>query len=393
MEKLKKIPVIGYILRVIIAVCKLPKHIDNLYQVLGEHREDNLEAIKRLQEQNDKLQKQNADLEKKYVDMNTYKQNLQTQCKELIRWNTDRMQEIAGLQNVVDRNFNELKQWNADRMQEIRALQNFEVDESYIKKMNLVRSIYPTLWGDSERLHISELASVGSCFFNTNSGHITIGDYTFSGSGVSILAGSHDMRLTGLPRRDCELKEGCDISIGKGVWLASNCTILGPAVIEDNAVIAAGAVVTPGTHVPSGMVYGGVPARKIADIKCCSDNDWEVDAYKKALKRENGILFVEGWTEKREVYSQGVKYIGHYMSEDKAIILTSKLKVTFFYQIEESSATKLLINDRIYELQQKSGIVSIDVSKELQKIYIVNQKAKDTIDKIFIAAIDKIQKE
>ena len=144
---------------------------------------------------------------------------------------------------------------------------------------------------------------------------------------------------------------------------------------------------------PSGMVYGGVPARKIADIKCCSDNDWEADAYKKALKRENGILFVEGWTEKREVYSQGEKYIGHYMSEDKAIILTSKLKVTFFYQIEESSATKLLINDRIYELQQKSGIVSIDVSKELQKIYIVNQKAKDAIDKIFIAAIDKIQKE
>ena len=72
-------------------------------------------------------------MEKKYVDMDTYKQNLQTQCKELIRWNADRMQEIAGLQNVVDRNFNELKQWNADRMQEIRALQNFEVDESYIK--------------------------------------------------------------------------------------------------------------------------------------------------------------------------------------------------------------------------------------------------------------------
>ena len=69
MEKLKKIPVIGYILRVIIAVCKLPKHIDNLYQVLGEHREDNLEAIKRLQEQNDKLQKQNVELQKQNVDL------------------------------------------------------------------------------------------------------------------------------------------------------------------------------------------------------------------------------------------------------------------------------------------------------------------------------------
>lgn len=386
MEKLKKIPVIGYILRVIIAVCKLPKHIDNLYQVLGEHREDNLEAIKRLQEQNDKLQMQCEEALRE-------NQTLQVQCEELKRWNADRMQEIAGLQNVVDKNVDELKRWNADRMQEIRNHGEIIKDLYNLKELNRKCSEHPTIWGNESKLHISNLASVNTCLFNTNSGHITIGDYTFSGSGVSILAGSHDMRLTGLLRRDCELKEGCDITIGKGVWLASNCIILGPAVIEDNAVVAAGAVVTPGTHVPANTVYGGIPACKIADIKCCSDNDWEDDAYKKALKRENGILFVEGWTEKREVYSQGEKYIGHYMSEDKAMILTSKLKVTFFYQIEESSATKLLINDRIYELQQKSGIVSIDVSKELQKIYIVNQKAKDAIDKIFIAAIDKIQKE
>ena len=393
MEKLKKIPVIGYILRVIIAVCKLPKHIDNLYQVLGEHREDNLEAIKRLQEQNDKLQKQNADLEKKYVDMDTYKQNLQTQCKELIRWNTDRMQEIAGLQNAVDRNFNELKQWNADRMQEIRALQNFEVDESYIKKMNLVRSIYPTLWGDSERLHISELASVGSCFFNTNSGHITIGDYTFSGSGVSILAGSHDMRLAGLPRRDCELKEGCDISIGKGVWLASNCTILGPAVIEDNAVIAAGAVVTPGTHVPSGMVYGGVPARKIADTVCRNGADQD-EAYMEALKREDEVLFLDGWSEKKECNINGTGYIGHFLNDSYARIITTRERIVLYINAENAEQEDIILSvngDTSIPLGDMSEKLVIDTEKgcfgniEGCKDIVIQRRKNDAV--LFIAYV------
>lgn len=389
MEKLKKIPVIGYILRVIIAVCKLPKHIDNLYQVLGEHREDNLEAIKRLQEQNDKLQKQNADLEKKYVDMDTYKQNLQTQCKELIRWNTDRMQEIAGLQNAVDRNFNELKQWNADRMQEIRALQNFEVDESYIKKMNLVRSIYPTLWGDSERLHISELASVGSCFFNTNSGHITIGDYTFAGSGVSILAGSHDMRLTGLPRRDCELKEGCDIVIGKGVWLASNCTILGPATIEDNAVIAAGAVVTPETHVPAGTVYGGVPARKIVGAKCNLTDDFNSEPYREALERENGVVFLDGWSEKRELYHQEKKYIGHYLTSFKARIIVKKKFLILFYHVAEfDEEMQMVINGKIYLLNQKDGELDLSNSVNEDIPDILNIELQGNRKSIFVSDID-----
>ena len=111
MEKLKKIPVIGYILRVIIAVCKLPKHIDNLYQVLGEHREDNLEAIKRLQEQNDKLQMQCEEALKE-------NQNLQVQCEELKRWNADRMCEIQKLQLESM----ELHTWNVDRMKEIQEL-------------------------------------------------------------------------------------------------------------------------------------------------------------------------------------------------------------------------------------------------------------------------------
>jgi carbonic anhydrase/acetyltransferase-like protein (isoleucine patch superfamily) len=37
-------------------------------------------------------------------------------------------------------------------------------------------------------------------------------------------------------------------------------------VVESNSIIAAGAVLTQNTHVPSGSIFAGVPARKVKDI-------------------------------------------------------------------------------------------------------------------------------
>jgi acetyltransferase-like isoleucine patch superfamily enzyme len=51
------------------------------------------------------------------------------------------------------------------------------------------------------------------------------------------------------------LEEGCDIGV--------NATILPGVSIGKGAIIAAGAVVTK--NVPAGEVWGGVPAKKIAD--------------------------------------------------------------------------------------------------------------------------------
>lgn len=63
-----------------------------------------------------------------------------------------------------------------------------------------------------------------------------------------------------------EPTQGNDIIIGKGVWLCSNATILGPCSIGDNSVIAAGAVVLANTVVPPDTIFGGVPAKKIKDV-------------------------------------------------------------------------------------------------------------------------------
>jgi len=36
--------------------------------------------------------------------------------------------------------------------------------------------------------------------------------------------------------------------------------------VESNSIIAAGAVLTAGTHVPAGSIFAGIPAKKIKDI-------------------------------------------------------------------------------------------------------------------------------
>lgn len=55
------------------------------------------------------------------------------------------------------------------------------------------------------------------------------------------------------------------IEIGKNVWIGSNSTILSGVKIGDNAVIAAGAVVTK--DVEPNTIVGGVPARFIKYIE------------------------------------------------------------------------------------------------------------------------------
>jgi len=48
--------------------------------------------------------------------------------------------------------------------------------------------------------------------------------------------------------------------VGMGSIIMDDC------IIESNSIIAAGAVVTKNTHVESGSIYAGVPAKKVKDI-------------------------------------------------------------------------------------------------------------------------------
>lgn len=57
---------------------------------------------------------------------------------------------------------------------------------------------------------------------------------------------------------------GC--TLGNNILIGMGAIIMDDVVIEDNCIIGVGAVVPKGTHIPSGTVWAGVPAKKLKDL-------------------------------------------------------------------------------------------------------------------------------
>lgn len=101
-------------------------------------------------------------------------------------------------------------------------------------------------------------------FFNTgcsfqDRGGISIGDGSMIGMNVTIATLNH-----GLPLETRNTTYPSPVIIGENVWIGSNATILPGVTIEDNSVVAAGAVVTK--DVPKNTVVAGVPAKAIKKV-------------------------------------------------------------------------------------------------------------------------------
>lgn len=60
------------------------------------------------------------------------------------------------------------------------------------------------------------------------------------------------------------LVHGC--TIHDNVLIGMGSIVMDDCVVESNSIIAAGAVLTKGTHVPAGTIFAGMPAKKIKDI-------------------------------------------------------------------------------------------------------------------------------
>jgi acetyltransferase-like isoleucine patch superfamily enzyme len=132
--------------------------------------------------------------------------------------------------------------------------------------------------GTSGRLLIGKKVAVANTLFNLSSGSITIGDYAIFGQNVMVLTGRHNYingERAGLQDvingpawggGDLEVpSSGYDIHIGRGTWIASGAIITGGVTIGDNAIIAAGSVVT--RDIPDYAIAAGIPARVIGDTR------------------------------------------------------------------------------------------------------------------------------
>ena len=81
------------------------------------------------------------------------------------------------------------------------------------------------------------------------------------GPNVNIIATNHPLE----PSQRRAYIEGKPIVIEKNVWIATGATILGGVVVGENAVVAAGAVVTK--DVPPNSMVAGVPAKVIRSLE------------------------------------------------------------------------------------------------------------------------------
>ena len=144
-----------------------------------------------------------------------------------------------------------------------------------LRRAVLLRWIYPFLdhytlrrykvWGDRSRLTLANNALVCNALFNLASGRVTVGEWAFFGHNVCLLTGTHDYAKFGAGRQLAVPSEGGDITVGAGVWVGSNVTILGPCGVGDHAVIAAGSLVRE--DVPAYAIVAGVPARVVGDVR------------------------------------------------------------------------------------------------------------------------------
>lgn len=90
---------------------------------------------------------------------------------------------------------------------------------------------------------------------------VTIGANTSIGMQVLIITSHHEIADDG---QWDPAPIGKPVTIGERVWIGARATILPGARIDDDVIIAAGAVVTG--HLTSHGIYGGVPARRIRDL-------------------------------------------------------------------------------------------------------------------------------
>ncbi len=132
--------------------------------------------------------------------------------------------------------------------------------------------------GSGGSLRLGKKVATSNTLFNLSSGSIIVGDYTIFGQNVMVLTGRHrfvEGKRAGLNDAICgegwgggpqEVpSSGFDIQIGSGCWIASGTIISGGVTIGNNAIVAAGSVIT--RDVADYCIVAGIPGKPIGDTR------------------------------------------------------------------------------------------------------------------------------
>lgn len=120
--------------------------------------------------------------------------------------------------------------------------------------------MFPPFYTDfGKNITIGRNVFINACCHFQDHGGITLGDGCLIGHNVVFATLNH-----GMAAENRGAMYPAPIYLGKNVWVGSNSTILRGVTVGDNAIIAAGSVVTK--DVVANTVVGGVPARYIRNI-------------------------------------------------------------------------------------------------------------------------------
>ena len=120
--------------------------------------------------------------------------------------------------------------------------------------------VFPPFYTDfGKNITVGENVFINACCHFQDHGGVTLGDGCQIGHNVVFATLNH-----GLSPEERPITYPAPIVLERNVWVGSNATILQGVTIGENAVVAAGAVVT--RDVPANTIVGGVPAKFIRTI-------------------------------------------------------------------------------------------------------------------------------